>query len=153
MSDSEPGYLTEHCLSDESLEDGMSLIGYEGTPEDPEANLSDKVNIPTETDSSAKRRPKASECSRQGSGDDLLQQQVEEDSQSTFRGSRRKRCEQCRLAPPLRSHHCKVCQKCVATFDHHCDFLGTCIGERNHARFWLFLLVKNILWSIILAWV
>jgi hypothetical protein len=31
----------------------------------------------------------------------------------------------------------------VATFDHHCDAIGTCVGERNRARFWLFLLLQS----------
>jgi hypothetical protein len=56
-----------------------------------------------------------------------------------FEGKRRKMCDECNFAPPLRSHHCKECKKCVATFDHHCYFIGTCIGERNHCRFWWYL--------------
>lgn len=60
------------------------------------------------------------------------------------RSTRRKFCVECKIHPPLRSHHCKICNACVATFDHHCLFLDTCIGERNHFRFWLFLLL-NIL--------
>ena len=56
-----------------------------------------------------------------------------------FHGTRRKVCNHCMFAPPLRSHHCRVCNRCVATFDHHCNFIGTCIGERNHCRFLVFL--------------
>lgn len=52
---------------------------------------------------------------------------------------RRKFCNSCEFAPPLRSHHCRSCDTCVATFDHHCQFIATCIGERNHCRFWFFL--------------
>jgi len=63
-----------------------------------------------------------------------------DDDDGYFKGTRRKACAECRFAPPLRSHHCKHCRKCVATFDHHCHFVGTCIGERNHCRFWWFLL-------------
>ena len=58
--------------------------------------------------------------------------------------TRRPFCEKCGFAPPLRSHHCKICDKHVAMFDHHCDVIGTCIGERNHCRFWWFLLAQTI---------
>lgn len=66
-----------------------------------------------------------------------------------FHGTRRRYCPTCRLSPPLRSHHCKQCNCCIATFDHHCDFVGTCIGERNHARFWWFLLCQAISFSFL----
>ena len=66
-----------------------------------------------------------------------------------FHGTRRRYCPTCRLSPPLRSHHCKQCNCCIATFDHHCEFLGTCIGERNHARFWWFLLCQAISFSFL----
>jgi DHHC palmitoyltransferase len=55
---------------------------------------------------------------------------------------RRKRCNICRFAPLIRSHHCKKCSRCVATFDHHCELVGNCIGERNRAVFWWFLLLQ-----------
>ena len=57
---------------------------------------------------------------------------------------RRKYCHKCHIHPPLRSHHCNHCNACIATFDHHCVFLDTCIGERNHFRFWLFVLLNVI---------
>jgi hypothetical protein len=63
---------------------------------------------------------------------------------TTRRRTRRPPCETCQLAPPLRAHHCKKCNQCVATFDHHCDLTGTCIGERNHCRFWWFLLAQTL---------
>ncbi len=57
---------------------------------------------------------------------------------------RRKICSKCQIAPPLRAHHCRFCNKCVATFDHHCHFLNTCIGERNHCRFYWFLVCQML---------
>jgi len=55
-------------------------------------------------------------------------------------------CERCALpAIPLRAKHCRVCDKCVRKFDHHCFWVGTCVGERNHGRFWLFLLAESAL--------
>jgi len=63
-------------------------------------------------------------------------------------GFRRRFCSHCQIAPPLRSHHCKDCGKCVATFDHHCHFIGTCIGERNHCRFWWYLLAQAMGFSL-----
>ena len=58
--------------------------------------------------------------------------------------SHRPYCTTCHIMPPLRSHHCKQCNTCVATFDHHCKFVGTCIGERNRARFLLFLYAQVV---------
>ena len=66
------------------------------------------------------------------------------ESQTLYSHTRRKYCNKCHLDPPLRSHHCKICNRCIATFDHHCVFLDTCIGERNHFRFWLFVLLNVI---------
>lgn len=62
----------------------------------------------------------------------------------TTKQKRRKICQVCKIAPPLRSHHCKHCSKCVATFDHHCTFIGTCIGERNHCRFYFFIILQAL---------
>ena len=53
-------------------------------------------------------------------------------------------CKWCHAQQPRRAHHCRVCDRCVATFDHHCVALGTCVGERNRARFWLFLLLQSL---------
>jgi DHHC palmitoyltransferase len=64
------------------------------------------------------------------------------DDENYFRGTRRKFCDICHFAPPLRSHHCKQCDRCVATFDHHCALVGACIGEKNHCIFWWFLLLQ-----------
>lgn len=56
--------------------------------------------------------------------------------------TRRNKCSHTNFAPPIRSHYCKDCNQCVATFDHYCHFIGTCIGERNHGRFYLFLIAQ-----------
>lgn len=61
-----------------------------------------------------------------------------------YRSTRRKYCDKCQFYPPLRSHHCSTCNACIATFDHHCHFLGTCIGERNHWRFWWFIVLNIV---------
>lgn len=53
----------------------------------------------------------------------------------------------CPCAPvlqPLRAQHCKFCARCVAKFDHHCFVLGTCVGEKNHCRFWWFLVLQSL---------
>ena len=48
-------------------------------------------------------------------------------------------CPTCTALQPARAHHCRDCDSCVALFDHHCSALNTCIGERNRARFLLFV--------------
>ncbi|ETV96238.1 hypothetical protein H310_10422 [Aphanomyces invadans] len=53
-------------------------------------------------------------------------------------------CTVCQLQPPLRAYHCAFCNRCVATFDHHCFFIGSCVGEKNHCRFWWFLLLTSL---------
>jgi len=45
---------------------------------------------------------------------------------------------------PIRSKFCRNSQMYVASYDHFCGILGTCIGERNHFRFWCFLLANTI---------
>ena len=51
---------------------------------------------------------------------------------------------------PLRCRWCKRNEKYVAKYDHYCIVLGTCIGERNHCRFWWYLLAQTIAlgWAI-----
>lgn len=44
---------------------------------------------------------------------------------------------------PVRAQFCKVSRRYIHGFDHYCGFLGTPIGERNHCRFWLFLLCQT----------
>jgi hypothetical protein len=52
--------------------------------------------------------------------------------------------------PPMRTAYCKAAKRYVASYDHFCPFLNTPIGERNHARFWWFLLMElnSINWAI-----
>lgn len=68
----------------------------------------------------------------------------QDDQRFPIGATRRKICNHCRMAPPLRSHHCSKCQRCVATFDHHCELVGNCIGERNRCIFWWFLLCQAL---------
>ena len=60
-------------------------------------------------------------------------------------------CETCGQWQPLRTYHCRVSGRCVAKFDHYCSTIGTVIGERNHARFWWFLLFETATLDGILA--
>ncbi|CAA2989498.1 Protein S-acyltransferase 10 [Olea europaea subsp. europaea] len=61
-------------------------------------------------------------------------------------------CTYCNILQPPRAKHCHDCEKCVLQFDHHCVWLGTCIGQRNHCRFWWYILEETALclWTIIL---
>jgi len=45
---------------------------------------------------------------------------------------------------PVRAHFCTASDRWVHGFDHYCGFLGTSIGERNHCRFWWFLLTMSL---------
>jgi len=55
--------------------------------------------------------------------------------------------------PPMRAGYCKAAKRWVAMYDHWCPFLGTPIGERNHCRFWWFLLFQtmSLNWGIALC--
>lgn len=74
--------------------------------------------------------------------DNTISQNIHSDT--LYRSTRRKYCDKCQFYPPLRSHHCSTCNACIATFDHHCHFVGTCIGERNHWRFWIFIVLNVV---------
>jgi hypothetical protein len=45
---------------------------------------------------------------------------------------------------PIRAKYCRNSRRVVATFDHYCAVLGTCIGEKNHFRFFVFLLLNTV---------
>jgi len=47
-------------------------------------------------------------------------------------------CTVCQLSPPLRSQHCTICDRCVAQYDHH-NFSCSCVGEKNRARYFVWL--------------
>lgn len=126
---SDPGFLNADNVARVCQDDGLTLLGYE---QDKEENAS-LESSPSRSHESTTRRPSRSSISEP----DTLEESFE-----CFQGTRRKLCQTCGFAPPLRSHHCRICDKCVATFDHHCIFIGTCIGERNHCRFWWFLLLQ-----------
>jgi hypothetical protein len=129
---SDPGFLNQEKVARVVCqdEDGLTLLGYEQDKE--EESLVDSCHSPSHESSMTTRRPSR-----------IISEQAEAAAEC-FQGTRRKMCETCGFAPPLRSHHCKICNKCVATFDHHCIFIGTCIGERNHCRFWWFLFSQLI---------
>ena len=140
---SDPGIVTVDNVPSESVdcqEDGLALLDYK---HDMNNNNNNNNNNSSTTNN--------------GSDDDIDRNFIPtmqtssscpaampQNPDDLFRGTRRRRCEICQMAPPLRSHHCRTCNKCIATFDHHCQFIGTCIGERNHCRFWWFLTFQTI---------
>eukprot|EP00897_Mesotaenium_endlicherianum_P000004 jgi/Mesen1/10003/ME000722S09288 len=64
-----------------------------------------------------------------------------------------RKCATCQLWQPMRAKHCHDCDRCVLKFDHHCFWVGTCVGQRNHARFWWYLLLETLLslWTLAVA--
>eukprot|EP00978_Attheya_sp_CCMP212_P037398 scaffold175787_cov51-Attheya_sp.AAC.3 len=153
---SDPGYLTADIVSQLCKEDGISLLGYDGTPsmeteEGDQLSLTPTVEMTTRRRSNHVRTDKAEDSthlvaspsspglneSRDGNGlenwetsqegtlsplDIMPQpQSLPSPEEAYFKKRRRKVCQRCQFAPPLRSHHCKICDACVATFDHHCE--------------------------------
>ena len=138
---SDPGYLTPDML--EHCEDGLSLLGHNGNNVDGDEESCHPANDGLINVSSQPPHHRRRLASSQRPS-----QQEDEDLKTVdpplFQGTRRKFCDACQFAPPLRAHHCKLCNRCVATYDHHCPLVGNCIGERNRATFWLFLLVQAV---------
>ncbi|CAB9517616.1 zinc finger [Seminavis robusta] len=142
---SDPGYLSARVLQEDVFEDQQTLLNdddddHHNACTNNSAEQEDVQHLPASNsglvmdpeNDEGKLHPSAAQSSN---STDISNNPFH---QST---TRRQFCETCQIAPPLRSHHCKICDKCVATFDHHCQFVGTCIGERNHCRFWWFLVV------------
>lgn len=158
---SDPGFLSPELLED--LEDGLLLLTEELKEDDIDAEEEKKEesvamenSVPTKIlqKASPERLPADPLSGAHLSSPSELavvnyrrprlpsEHNDEDQSGEFYRGTRRKFCEACQFAPPLRSHHCRKCNRCVATFDHHCALVGTCIGERNHCRFWWFLFIQ-----------
>lgn len=57
--------------------------------------------------------------------------------ENTFRW---RKCRDCKLIKPLRTHHCTICGACVMKMDHHCPWINNCVGQNNQRYFLLFLL-------------
>lgn len=137
LQGSDPGYLTADTVAAllDDDEDEVALL-EETTESSPTTDNTATCNRMNQRRNSLPNDPLAAAV--------VVNQSNPNDDDSYYRSTRRKFCEICQFAPPLRSHHCKTCDKCVATFDHHCQFVGTCIGERNHCRFWWFLFFQTI---------
>ena len=165
---SDPGYLTSDVMENVCEQDGLSLLGEnfrepndiqieEGFEknitkynqlsiqnEEEDANrgfVKQEINLYEHVASTIEMTAMVGnrEISRRNN---KVSTQDQNANPMSLNKRRRKICTVCNIAPPLRSHHCKHCSKCVATFDHHCAFIGTCIGERNHCRFYLFIVIQ-----------
>ena len=140
----DPGYLTNDVMS--RLDRTEVISSNNGsTPtqvDDLEADAEPPLTVPLTASSSSPVSDTAKVAHLSLNPPNNEEQQ--ERTAQLYPYTRRKFCEICQIYPPLRSHHCNKCHCCVATFDHHCSFLGTCIGERNHFRFWMFLLLNII---------
>ena len=45
--------------------------------------------------------------------------------------------------PPMRVGYCRPARRWVYTYDHYCPFVGNAVGERNRARFWVYLAAQT----------
>lgn len=50
-----------------------------------------------------------------------------------------RRCVQCNVVRPPRTHHCRACNKCYVRFCHHCPALGKCVARDNYPYFFRFI--------------
>eukprot|EP00980_Cylindrotheca_fusiformis_P002173 scaffold497_cov97-Cylindrotheca_fusiformis.AAC.4 len=143
LQGSDPGFLTNV-----DLEDGLALLGGTNDMDDDEEDddESNKNNVTSCTTTTTSLDLPPSPPHAVVEEELLIGDSGASVTPTVIRLHNRKPCEFCHLARPrpLRSYHCMECNKCVATFDHHCGLIDTCIGERNHIRFWIFLLLNVI---------
>ena len=130
---SDPGYLTPENMNDFGLE-SATLLSQDDRNEDEDV----EENHQDQQKQQQQQQQDNTACNEEGIT------MLTHSSAPSAASIRRPYCPTCQISPPLRAHHCKLCDRHVATFDHHCDFVATCIGERNHCRFWCFLLVQAI---------
>ena len=119
------------------------------------AQLSSLLHVPDDDDddtapaSRAAPPPSTSSSAFAASGGSLPAGLLPSRAEASAAGVRQ--CPACACDQPARAHHCRDCDACVATFDHHCTMIGTCIGERNRARFFLFLCAHAAALSTVVA--
>lgn len=146
VQNSNPGYITKEVMESISEEDGLTIDGemiqkhsIQATKHSPEKL---KIELSSRLCSIELAPLTSSLTDSHDTTTYISKEQAEKQAIPTWNLKRRRKCHFCNIAPPIRSHHCKVCNQCVATFDHHCKFIGTCIGERNHCRFYTFLIIQ-----------